>query len=375
MEQQEVPGRAASPRAVNSGSLPGKTLTPEKINKIIEEGQILDDEYRVSSQIVGDEVLISTWANERTKSKEQDCKIDAVLIARKVMDVDPQAVKRVRVRYFDRKDKAHATYDEVVVLSGLVRSFAAGILGQDEILSSLTLTSHGDSSSGETSAGVVPCQIQAACPGPMQAERRDLLARIENLKKNHVGVGMFMKLFAQIEQDASAGRESAVSEGLKALYAPVAEQENTTRQARLGPVRINVISVRGSSALEGAQGMSKEKLTEKQREIVANARKAIEDSKRQYGDFYPELGPMYADRYRIARLLVDWKDQGKKVDQFLPMFKEMEQYAAMSNLNMLTQSIHMANLKLGLKDLVADDQYKRDQAEMDMLKQNLQRKL
>jgi hypothetical protein len=111
------------------------TITDEALQKSIEEAKILGSGYSVSAATAGKVVTLSTYTNLQSKDPDNDCKIDAVLLAKKAFDLNPD-LTRVRVLFynFDRQ-----SYREINVTTGDVLAFGSGQLSKDKLLDSLEL--------------------------------------------------------------------------------------------------------------------------------------------------------------------------------------------------------------------------------------------
>jgi len=110
--------------------------TEASLQKALEEAKILGSEYNVNVSIRGKEANLSTYANLQSRQQDKDCKIDAVLLAKKVFDTAPE-LSRVRVLFhsFDRR-----SYREVAVTTGDVIAYGSGQIDKDKLLDSLEIT-------------------------------------------------------------------------------------------------------------------------------------------------------------------------------------------------------------------------------------------
>jgi hypothetical protein len=109
------------------------TLTDADITAALEKAKIFDTSIRINARINSDEVLVSTYKNP--KAADQDCKIDAVLVAKTIMDLAPGEVPRVTVYFYNASTLS--SYKEVSVTAGDVKAFGSGSLSKDELLSSI----------------------------------------------------------------------------------------------------------------------------------------------------------------------------------------------------------------------------------------------
>jgi hypothetical protein len=101
----------------------------------VENAKILATGTRVSASINGAEAYISTYKNIR--ATDNDCKIEAVLIAKAVMDLAPNDITRATIYFYSTANINKSKY--VTVTAGDVKAFGGGQLGQEQLLSSLTV--------------------------------------------------------------------------------------------------------------------------------------------------------------------------------------------------------------------------------------------
>ena len=106
--------------------------TPAEIVAAIDKQHILAPGARVTARVDNETALISTYRH--FKSNDQDLKIDAVLMARTVMTLDP-GITRARVFFFSSTNLNR--YKEAAVSSGDIKAFASGEVGKAELLSSM----------------------------------------------------------------------------------------------------------------------------------------------------------------------------------------------------------------------------------------------
>ncbi|MBU6453570.1 MAG: hypothetical protein KGS72_17455 [Cyanobacteria bacterium REEB67] len=111
------------------------TFTDADITSAIEKAKIFDSSIRLNARINSDEIMVSTYKNP--KAADQDCKIDAVLVAKTIMDLAPGEVPRVTVYFYSASTLS--SYKEVSVTAGDVKAFASGSLSKDELLSSIKI--------------------------------------------------------------------------------------------------------------------------------------------------------------------------------------------------------------------------------------------
>ncbi|MBP6745607.1 hypothetical protein KA344_10270 [bacterium] len=110
-------------------------VTVNQIVTTVEKAKILANGTRVSAAINGSEVYVSTYRNAR--ANDNDCKIEALLIAKTAMDLAPSDIGRVTV-YFH--SAANINKRKVVsVTAGDVKAFGSGQMGKEQLLASLSI--------------------------------------------------------------------------------------------------------------------------------------------------------------------------------------------------------------------------------------------
>jgi hypothetical protein len=101
----------------------------------IEKEHILAPGARVNARVDGANAYLSTYRH--TKANDTDLKIDAMLMSRVVMALDPN-ISNVTVYFFSNADLTK--YKQLTVSSVSVKAFGSGAVGKDELIASLNLT-------------------------------------------------------------------------------------------------------------------------------------------------------------------------------------------------------------------------------------------
>lgn len=324
-------------------------LTPAQVRKIVEDAKILSPDYRMQASINGKEVVITTYLNP--KATDNDCKIDAVLIAKKVMDADPAEVDLVKIIYYDSSNVKK--YRQVTVRSGDVKAFGSGQISQDTLLADIELIRN--MANPITRFAGQPYKSIAhspeVLPGVYHGERVQLLGQIQSLQERGVGVAQFMAKFFEIEDKVRQGDEGGVIQGLRYLTEKVNEQtdqynriqeQRRAQQARApfagGPFPGGPPGPRGPGPAGGGQPFSQ-----------------AEKARMELGDLAPADGPKWHRRYRVARRIADLRDSGQNVEAYLRLRREIEDLAATHNLSALKAKLRWAEHMLGLPSLDHQD--------------------
>jgi len=107
---------------------------PEVINAI-EAAKVLAPGISVNADVYRDQVSVSTYRNAR--ANDNDCKIEAAMIAKTVLDLAPKEISRVMIYFFSMANPTQ--YREVAVTAGDIKAFSAGQTDEKQLISSLKL--------------------------------------------------------------------------------------------------------------------------------------------------------------------------------------------------------------------------------------------
>lgn len=299
------------------------------VRDAIVKSKALRAELGVSVRVAGSEVTVSTYRHPG--ASEDDCKIDAVLVAKAVIDSDPANFSRVKVVFVDRSDSSRSR--QAIVTAGDVKAFGAGGTSRDQLLASISLTavptgwSRNMSFSQRVRLGAVP--------GPLRGERRSLLGLIERIRSRGYHVALQEKMFARIENSVLAkGSEDSIKQQLsdlrdqlnaivtainqgKSLPGNLATKRPAKRPSR--PVQPSI-----DSYLAG--------------EITNNLGK----------DFLPRQGFAFQDRCRILERILELKRNGRDVSGHLRNYRRLEALALRGNSNAFRLQRKVTMMSLGM---------------------------
>lgn len=112
--------------------------------------KILSGEYRINLVTQESQATLSTFLDKASKTSQadDDCKINAVLMAKKIMDMDSDLV-RVKVLFYDVNGQ---NFRQVVVKAGDVLALGGGQIDKEKLLSSLEVIRGSRSDSHSTPA-------------------------------------------------------------------------------------------------------------------------------------------------------------------------------------------------------------------------------
>jgi len=308
----------------------GSRLTSTDIKGIVEEAKILSPEFRECQVVLGEgEAAVSIYRNP--KASDRDCKIDAVLILKKILDADPNAISRLVVRFHDPTNPGR--FRQVIVQAANVKAFGRGEFGQDKLLS-MTAITMGERESPLARLSATPykdlTQSADVLPGVYRGERLQLYGRIEALRHRGVGVSPLTAEFFRIEDKVRRGDEASVINGMNSLSEKLSAQEESYNRSH--PVRSS--STHGSRAPAATDDASDSGILERMRS--------------ELGDLAPGLGPELRRRYSVARRILALKEEGRVVDEDLRVYREIEELAAKNDPSALNIKLRYEEHRLGL---------------------------
>jgi hypothetical protein len=207
-------------------------LTPTTLLGLVRTAKILDPEYPVQVRLENREATLTTMRHP--KATEQDCKIDAVLVAKAVMDAYPKDVARIKLVLNTSNSD---TIQEVTVTTGDIKAYATGTISKDDLLTSLELKKFEPSANEQE--GLSDLQTDGskpAAPGAFRSQRQLLAGRIEKLKARGTGTQPFEEMLAKIETDAQKPStdmpKATLLQEIRGLDGHLYEQEEAIRAAQ-----------------------------------------------------------------------------------------------------------------------------------------------
>lgn len=376
------------------------SVSPEKINKVLESEDVYGEQFRVSSYFNADRLIVQTWTDPRSVNPEHDYRVHSVLIAKKLLDAFPESIKVCSVRYFDRLNPRK--YAEVTVVPGVVRAYAAGIMSESDLLTTLPMTYFSGETakspasgvsgaeSGELAGGdgrqspaafpanqgtmqmpaaakrglIDPSAMLTVQPGPEQAARADLLKRVHELEKKGVRSLAAMNMLAIIEEQVRDGKVDEAHVTIARLKVSIEDMEKSYLRAKATkPVPPAHAYRSGGSASAGSPGSSQNQSRSSASSgsfDPASFEEGIAIFKRKMGDFYPHYGPSYVDRVNIANQIIKMQQGAQNVEQFRIPFLRMEATVLNGGIG-LEQEIKSFNEKLQLQAAPHDEEYNYQQ--------------
>jgi hypothetical protein len=187
---------------------------------VLRQSKVIKPEQTLNAVISRKEAVILT--DRKATETDEDCKIDAVLIAKEIINSFPDQISRVRIT-FQKSGNGQAS--QVDVTAGDVKAFAMGAIKPEALLGSLELVQV------DYAAGAGQGMTVAA--GPLMDKRLMLLSRIEALKAKGTSVKPFLDLFDNIEGETKQqASEEKISGDIAYLAEKLTDQENLVKEAR-----------------------------------------------------------------------------------------------------------------------------------------------
>lgn len=203
------------------------TVTPSEMVTVLRNTHVLKPEVALHATYDEHNKLAVVLTDRNPKALEKDCKIDAVLVAKKLVDSFPNDINTVRV-IFSVPGKDDAKQVDVTKVD--VKAYGSGAVKADELLSSLNLVQ--PKTDNDSGTGIGDSAGLGVAPGPLEGQRLILLGRIQALKNRGTGVSAFQALFDKIEAEAKAGDQTSLSKDVPDLRQKLDEQSELVKQAQ-----------------------------------------------------------------------------------------------------------------------------------------------
>lgn len=109
----------------------------EELASKLESSGVLEKGYKCSVKLDAASATVSTYLNSASKNQDNDCKILAVLIAKKLFELR-ENLSRVKVKLLDSKNTGQAR--NVSVSLGDIQAFSSGKTSMEQLLTSLEIS-------------------------------------------------------------------------------------------------------------------------------------------------------------------------------------------------------------------------------------------
>lgn len=303
-------------------AVPVWAATPEEIGKAIKDAHILTPGYDVKPTLAGDSAIITSYRNPQASDK--DCKVDAVLITRKVIGLDPQKIKNVEVYFFDTKSPTQ--YSKVVVRADDINRFGAGKLSQAQLMDLVNF------SRGQVKAQANPLgqfqqqsytqilQRSDVVPGPMASERSYLLSQIRQLSGTRVDKRQLQTLsqnFVLIEDLARYNQRESLVQQIKLL------------QERINQMSPGGVSKHAPAAYGNENAIPQMKMQETP-DLQRKQQQLIDALRSELGSDAPSPGPMLMERARAIKRIKQMQRFGvpeEEVDRLMRTYRDVDYIA------------------------------------------------
>lgn len=222
--------------AIPAGFAEAPNLTPAEMVLVIRNAKIVTAESPLRASLINQEAIITTKRN--AKATDKDCKIDAIMIGKVLVDTYSKEILRVKVLFSDYEN---GKYTSVSLSKGDLTAFADGKLTQEDLLSSLQLTTYKEDVSPFSEKGGESATTTGISPGPLLDKRLLLLSRIEGLKQKGTNVKAYMDYFNTIEDAVKNSDEEKVKSLTVSLSEKLNDQEKMRQQAHATGVKNEVL--------------------------------------------------------------------------------------------------------------------------------------
>ncbi|MBA3858425.1 MAG: hypothetical protein C0507_16080 [Cyanobacteria bacterium PR.3.49] len=192
----------------------GKNLSNAQLTEFVRDPS--NGARALSVSVVGTGPSVTVLAEEKESSTDKDLKIDAVFLAKALIEGASGQVEKVKV-LFSQSGKGGR---HITVSRGEITDYGSGKLSAEKLLGSLTLVAVHADNAPEISDGP-------------EVERRLLVwKRIDKLRAQGTGVSPFETIFKEIQGLAKANDAEKVSQRLTYLESKLSGQEEQVKQAQ-----------------------------------------------------------------------------------------------------------------------------------------------
>ncbi len=189
----------------------------DKIIQHIRSANILPKDYSEHINLSLADGMASVSVYRDPEAQRNDCKIDAILITRKVLDVDP-TVKKVRVVFYNLTESD--SYWVTQVASSAVIAYGRGAISQSEVIKAVTCEDGQSNDLAKTYSKLSYKQILdelGVVDGPERAQRAVIQVRISKMTGAGQDVSELRNQFLHVEDLARRGATKDVSVALLQL--------------------------------------------------------------------------------------------------------------------------------------------------------------
>ncbi|MCC6981171.1 MAG: hypothetical protein IT343_22810 [Candidatus Melainabacteria bacterium] len=198
----------------HAGAQTGKGLSNAQLTEIIRDPSVGSRALSVS--VVGTGPAVTVLAEEKETATDKDLKIDAVFLAKALIEGASGQIEKVKV-LFSQSGKGGR---HITVARGEINDYGSGKLSAEKLLGSLSLVAVHADNTPEISDGP-------------EVERRLLVwKRIDKLRSKGTGVSPFEAIFKEIQGLAKTNDAEKVAQRLTYLESKLTEQEEQVKQAR-----------------------------------------------------------------------------------------------------------------------------------------------
>lgn len=290
--------------------------TASTVEELINSSKILPAEYKIRASVAGPEVTITTYRN--VKATDQDCKIDAILIAQKVM-ATYKKVAAVRTQFYNSAKPSQ--FDQVEIHAGDVKAFGSGGMTKQRLLDSLPVSRLGAGNEGaiDRTKFLVMLKQYKVVPGFGLQLRQKILQLLQEISAKNGDATEYWPAFEAIEHKIKAGLDQEIVEECNYLH--------------------NKIYIAYSRAVA----------TSVKREDAQLAQIAEITSRNAVANFQPHVGPMYKERVRLTQQIARRAAAGEDVKWYQSMLiNHIERFAMTNDLPHLKSGIAELEMRMGL---------------------------
>jgi hypothetical protein len=204
-----------------------KAIDPNEAVDKIREAKIINPKCSVAVSVTGKEEA-TVLIQRDPRASDEDCKIDAILVSRTLMDRYPSQLMRVKSVFA----VGGGGTGQATVTAGDIRAFKSGQLDKKALLESIELVKVNPLPPLAAGSLANREPLPAVVGGPFETQRQRILQHINTLAALGVNTKSFRDQFDEIEKTMVTSELRETGKKLSSLNNELAEQDDLTRQAR-----------------------------------------------------------------------------------------------------------------------------------------------
>ena len=314
-------------------------LTNDAIVKQIKAEKVFKEDVTISSAIQLPTVTLETPS--APNRSQRDLKIDAVLLAKAIMDIDPKSVTRVIVKFTDK-----ASCKEISVTAGDIRSYGLGAISTDQLLSSIEIVDK-EVQDNKTTSLSQTVRLSDSQPGRDVSELSGLFTSL-SAESEIYQTEKFAALLAVANKFIHLDRDGVNTEPFVSIFDEAYNLVDQNQLAKAQDVIQEQLRSNGKSYNLGA-GKAKPEAVDSKRDIWQTRQAKLKSRlQAKLGEDMPLHGISFAYRVLIAARIHQLAQEGKDVSAYRAKLQELNLMAMAHDAAKLRPAVAKLKAEMGL---------------------------